>query len=93
MFAAAQAQAANTLGAPLLLVVAAQNVGASLLTMASPPRISLVHALLDPAERDASIGRVVLLVDLLALLGLSLVLAVVGLLAASQTGSCASSFG
>ncbi|MCM8750648.1 L-lactate permease [Thermomicrobiaceae bacterium CFH 74404] len=83
MFASAQAQAASALGLPLLLVVAAQNVGASLLTMASPPRISLVLALLDPTERDASIGRTVLLVDLLALLGLSLALAAVGSLGAT----------
>jgi len=75
MFAAAQAQAASALGYSPLLMVAGQNVGAALLTMASPPRVSLVLSLLDPADRDPFISRLVLLVDGLALLALSLLLA------------------
>lgn len=74
MFATAQAQAALTLGVPPLLIVAAQNVGAALFTMASPPRVSLALSLLDPAERDRRIGHLALLVDGLAAALLSLLL-------------------
>lgn len=45
MFAASQAQAAHTLGVSSLHVLAAQNVSASLLTMASPPRVALAVSL------------------------------------------------
>lgn len=76
LFAAAQAQAAVALGLPVLLVVAVQNVSASLCTMASPPRVSLALSLLEPAERDPKTSRLVLVVDALALLSLSLLLSV-----------------
>lgn len=74
MFATAQAQAARALGLQPLLIVAAQNVGAALFTMASPPRVSLALSLLDPAERDWRVGHLALLVDGLAAALLSLVL-------------------
>lgn len=45
MFAASQAQAAHALGASSLQVLAAQNVSASLLTMAAPPRVALAASL------------------------------------------------
>ncbi|MHA6798001.1 L-lactate permease [Bounagaea algeriensis] len=45
MFAASQAQAAHALGVSGLHVLGAQNVSASLLTMASPPRVALAVSL------------------------------------------------
>lgn len=45
MFAASQAQAAHALGVSGLHVLAAQNVSASVLTMASPPRVALAVSL------------------------------------------------
>lgn len=45
MFAASQAHAAHALGASSLQVLASQNVSASLLTMASPPRVALATSL------------------------------------------------
>ncbi|QGU06888.1 Glycolate permease GlcA [Corynebacterium occultum] len=53
MFAGPQAQAANVLGVSALPVVAAQNVSASLLTLASPSRIELAVRLCpDQPERQ-----------------------------------------
>jgi lactate permease len=45
MFAASQAHAAHALGASNLQVLATQNVSASLLTMAAPPRVALASSL------------------------------------------------
>ncbi len=45
MFAASQAQAAHALGAATTQVLATQNVAASLLTMAAPPRVALAATL------------------------------------------------
>lgn len=61
MFAASQAQAAHVLGADVTQVVGMQNVSASLLTMAAPPRVALAASLataptgtLAPTHRAAS---------------------------------------
>jgi lactate permease len=70
MFAAAQADAARTLGLPPLELVAAQNVGASLLTMASAPRVALALGLAGAVPDPARLLRTVLAVDAVALLAL-----------------------
>jgi lactate permease len=77
MFAAAQAQAAQRLRYPVLWMVAGQNVSASLATMASGPRIQLAMSLLGTEDRDPTLFRRVLAVDLLALAPLSVVLLVI----------------
>lgn len=71
MFAGPQAQTAATLGAPVLPVAAAQNVSASLLTMASPARVELAVRLCpdQPARQPAF--RTILTVNGLIVLGLS----------------------
>ena len=74
MFAAAQAQAADRLGYPVLWMVAGQNVSASVATMASGPRIQLAMSLLQEEERDPTLFRRVLAVDILALAPLSALL-------------------
>jgi lactate permease len=58
MFAAPQAEAARALGYPLETLLAAQNVSASLLTMASAARAALVVALLGPDARGGVLGPV-----------------------------------
>ena len=70
MFAAAQADAARALGLAPLDLVAAQNVGASLLTMASAPRVALAVGLLGAVLEPARLLRVVLAVDAVALLAI-----------------------
>lgn len=50
MFAAPQGQAAQALGKPVLDFVAMQNVGASLLTMASPGRVLLAVRMCPPGS-------------------------------------------
>ncbi|MGH3980844.1 MAG: L-lactate permease [Pseudonocardiaceae bacterium] len=50
MFAASQAQAAHALGAASTQVLATQNVAASLLTMAAPPRVALAASLAGSEE-------------------------------------------
>ncbi|MDO5712442.1 MAG: L-lactate permease, partial [Micrococcales bacterium] len=50
MFAAPQAQAAQALGKPVMEFVAMQNVGASLLTMASPGRVLLAVRMCPPGS-------------------------------------------
>ena len=74
MFAAAQAHAAERLRYPVLWMVAGQNVSASLATMASGPRIQLAMSLLGPDDRDPTLFRRVLAVDILALAPLSALL-------------------
>ena len=54
MFAASQAQAARSLGVAPLLLVALQNVSASLATMASGPRVALAVSLLPAATRQGA---------------------------------------
>jgi lactate permease len=71
MFATAQAEAARHLGYPVERVVAVQNVSASLLSMASAPRIALALSLLGVTDRGASIFRTVLMIDLAVLALLS----------------------
>ena len=51
-----------------------QNVSASLATMASGPRIQLAMSLLGPDDRDPTLFRRVLAVDILALAPLSALL-------------------
>lgn len=59
MFAGPQAQAAQALGAPALPAAAAQNVSASLLTMAAPARVELAVRLCpDPPARRPVFVRV-----------------------------------
>jgi lactate permease len=70
MFAAAQADAARTLGRAPLDLVAAQNVGASLLTMASAPRVALALGLAGAVPDPARLLRTVLAVDAVALVAL-----------------------
>jgi lactate permease len=70
MFAAAQAEAARGLDLPPLRLVAVQNVSASLLTMASVPRVALVAGLLGGVGTQPV--RRLLLVDAAALLVLGL---------------------
>lgn len=76
MFAAPQADAARALGYPVDRLVAAQNVSASLLTMASAPRVALVLALMGPEARQAKVLRPVLVADVAALLALAVVLVI-----------------
>lgn len=76
MFAAPQADAARALGYPVDRLVAAQNVSASLLTMASAPRVALVLALMGPEARQAKVLRPVLAADVAALVALAAVLVI-----------------
>jgi lactate permease len=78
MFAAPQAEVARALGYPLETLVAAQNVSASLLTMASAPRVALVLALMGPAVRMGDVLKPVLLADAAVLVALAAVLLVAG---------------
>jgi lactate permease len=71
LFATAQAEAAGQAGLPVIDVVALQNVGASLATMASAARIQLALSLLGPDARDLGIARPVLAIDAVALAALS----------------------
>jgi lactate permease len=73
MFAAPQAEAARALDYPLERLLAAQNVSASLLTMASAPRVALVIALLGP-EAESGVLRPVLAADAAVLLTLGAIL-------------------
>lgn len=73
MFAAPQAEAARALGYPLETLLAAQNVSASLLTMASAPRVALVVALLG-LEGQGGVLRPVLLADAAVLVILGAIL-------------------
>jgi lactate permease len=71
LFATAQAEAARQAGLPVIDIVALQNVGASLATMASAARIQLTLSLLGPHGRDQGIARPVLAIDAVALAALS----------------------
>ena len=71
LFATAQAEAARQTGLPVIDVVALQNVGAGLTTMASAARIQLTLSLLGPDARDQGIARPVLAIDAVALAALS----------------------
>lgn len=73
MFAGPQAQAAVTLGAPVLPVVAAQNVAASLLTLATPSRIELARRLCPDEPAPGPVFRPLLLTQLPILVVLSVV--------------------
>jgi lactate permease len=77
MFAAPQAEAARALDYPRLTLLAAQNVSASLLTMASAPRVALVLALLGP-EAEGGVLRPVLLACGAGLVSLGAILLVAG---------------
>ncbi len=71
MFAAPQAQAAQALGKPVLDVVAMQNVGASLLTMASPGRVLLAVRMCPPGSTSMRATTLALVaIDAVVLLGL-----------------------
>ena len=71
MFAGAQADAARQLAYPLDRLLAIQNVSASLLTMASAPRVALAVGLLGPHAGVGGVLRAVLGIDVavLAVLG------------------------
>lgn len=71
MFAGPQAQAAATLGAPVLPVVASQNVSASLLTLATPSRIELARRLCPDEPAAGPVFRPLLLTQLPILVVLS----------------------
>ena len=77
MFAAPQAEAARALGYPLETMLAAQNVSASLLTMASAARVALVVALLGPEARGGVL-RPVLAADAVVLVILGGILLAAG---------------
>nr|WP_276511154.1 L-lactate permease [Kineosphaera limosa] len=71
MFAAPQAQAAHALGKPVLDFVAMQNVGASLLTMASPGRVLLAVRMCPPGSVSMRTTTLVLVaIDAVVLVGL-----------------------
>lgn len=71
MFAAPQAQAAQALGKPVLDFVAMQNVGASLLTMASPGRVLLAVRMCPPGSTSMRATTLALVaIDAVVLIGL-----------------------
>lgn len=74
MFAVAQAHGAGGAGLSVLWAVAGQNVAASLLTMASPPRIALAATVVGDDAVASSIFRPVLLADAMVLAAMSLIL-------------------
>lgn len=76
MFAAAQAEAAVRLGWPPDRLLAVHNVAASLLTMASAPRVTLALSLLDGERPEPGLFRRLLATDAAALALLSLLAAV-----------------
>lgn len=63
MLAAAQANAARQLGYPAIGLVAIQTLSASLLTMASAPRVALAETLVGNDSAHSAVARVVLTVD------------------------------
>jgi lactate permease len=68
MLAAAQANAARQLGYPAIDLVAVQTLSASLLTMASAPRVALAETLSGNDSGRSAVARVVLTVDAAVLL-------------------------
>lgn len=78
MFAAAQAEAAARLAYPADWLLAIHNVSASLLTMASAPRVSLALSLVDREGPEPGLVRRLLITD-------AAVLALLSLLAAHVT--------
>lgn len=70
MFATAQVAAAKQIGYPPLTLLAVQNVSASLLTMASAPRVALAASLLGPEATSGRVLRAVLLTDAVVLAAL-----------------------
>lgn len=70
MFATAQVEAAAQIGYPPLTLLAVQNVSASLLTMASAPRVALAASLLGPDAASGRVLRAVLLTDAVVLVAL-----------------------
>ena len=71
MFAAPQAQAAHALGKPVLDFVAMQNVGASLLTMASPGRVLLALRMCPPGSTSMRTTTLALVaIDAVVIVGL-----------------------
>lgn len=91
MFASTQAQPATAIGYPVVSMVALQNVGASLATMAAIPKVMMAaqvahataieskhpHAEKSRPSESAILGRV-LLADVVALTGLSLIAILLG---------------
>lgn len=76
MFVVAQTQVAHQLALPTLTVVAVQNVGASLATMASAPRIALALQAAGARQDESGVLQSLLKVDAVALAAMS-VLAIV----------------
>lgn len=73
MFATVQAEAAARLGCPALRLVAVHNVSASLLTMASAPRVGLALSLMGPDQSAPQLYRRLLATDAAVLAVLSAV--------------------
>ncbi|PZN11935.1 MAG: L-lactate permease [Bacillota bacterium] len=76
MFAAAQAEAAAQLAYPVDWLLAFHNVSASLLTMASAPRVSLALSLVDREGPEPGLVRRLLITDAAVLALLSFLAAV-----------------
>jgi lactate permease len=71
MFVVAQAQVAHHLGLPVLTIVAVQNIGASLTTMASAPRIALALQAAGAEPDGSGVLLTLLTVDAVTLAAIS----------------------